>query len=235
MNASAIFLAAGEGKRFGGDVRKPFVAVGRRPLFLVTLERFSKIAGIRERILVVRAEDVRAVRERYGEDLARVGVREVVAGGARRQGSVRAGLRACSAGSDLVLVHDAVRPLVGHDVVLAALREAEAHGAAIVAVPVRDTLKRADASGVVEATVPRAMLWRAQTPQVFAREILERALAEVDRRGLEVTDDSEMVEALGIRPRIVPGSEACLKVTDAGDVELLEALLAIEQRRSGGA
>jgi 2-C-methyl-D-erythritol 4-phosphate cytidylyltransferase len=230
MNVTAIFVAAGMSRRFGGPVPKQLVSIGGRPLLHATLERFHSIAAIRERIVVVRGEDLARL---DGEDraaLEALGVRKVVTGGERRQDSVRAGLRASDRACELVLVHDAVRPMIAPDVVEAAIRAAATSGAAIVAVPVRDTIKAADADGRVARTVDRSRLWRAQTPQVFAREILEKAFDAAERRGLSVTDDAELVEAIGVKPVIVPGSETNLKVTEPEDLAMLEALLRTQRR-----
>ncbi|MBI1848989.1 MAG: 2-C-methyl-D-erythritol 4-phosphate cytidylyltransferase [Planctomycetes bacterium] len=233
MNVSAIFVAAGMSRRFGGPVPKQLVHVDGRPLLHVTLERFAAIAEIRERIVVVRAEDLAGLDDSDRASLEALGVDKIVVGGERRQDSVRAGLRACDPSCDLVLVHDAVRPMVGKDVVRAVIRAAAENSAALVAVRVRDTLKLADATGRVASTTDRSQLWRAQTPQVFARAILEKAFVEADRRGLVVTDDAEMVEAIGVMPVLVPGAESNLKVTEPEDLTIIDALLRRERREEG--
>ncbi len=231
MSVSAIFAAAGEGMRFGGEIKKPFVTVLGRPILLHTIERFAAVRDVRERVLAVHPDDVDDVRRRLGQELSRLGVHRIVAGGPRRQDSVRAALGACQSESRLILVHDAVRPLSTPAVIEAAIEAARKAGAALVAVPLTDTLKLADGEGRVIRTAPRAELWRAQTPQVFARDLLERAFAEVERRGLSVSHDAEMLEAIGVKPVLVPGSPQNIKITEPEDLALLEALL--ERERKG--
>jgi len=150
----------------------------------------------------------------------------VVAGGARRQDSVRLGVAAVPAGIGVVAVHDAARPLLSAETALAVVREAARSGAALAAVPVRDTLKRVSADGVVERTVDREGLWHAQTPQAFRTDVARTAHDEAVRRGLEATDDAALVEALGLASvRVVRGDPWNFKVTDPPDRDAAEALL----------
>ena len=152
----------------------------------------------------------------------------VVAGGAERQYSVANGLAACSKAAEVVLVHDAARPLIRPAVIEAVIEAARAHGGAIAAVPEKNTVKVVDAAGVVVSTPARSTLWAVQTPQGFRRELLERAHAHgADRAGDEAraaSDDAGLVEALGETVWIVPGDELAAKITTARDLALARLL-----------
>lgn len=152
----------------------------------------------------------------------------LAAGGRERGDSVRAGLAALPAECRVILVHDAARPLVSTDTIDAVIRVARSGAGAVAAIPVGDTLKAA-ADGppphTVERTVPRAGLWRAQTPQGFPRELLERAIEAAAADGVQGTDDAELVERIGGRVELVHDSPRNIKLTAPADVELAEALL----------
>jgi 2-C-methyl-D-erythritol 4-phosphate cytidylyltransferase len=191
-------------------------------------ETLASLPGCRQVVLVVPADRVaRTVAE--AQDLG-VPVR-VVPGGARRQDSVRVGLRAATTKATVFAVHDAARPLLSRETALAVVREAARCGAALAASPVRDTLKRVREDGTVEATVERSALWQAQTPQAFRWDVARTAHAEAERQGIEATDDAALVETLGLSPvRVVRGDPWNFKVTEPPDVAAAEALLA----RNGG-
>jgi 2-C-methyl-D-erythritol 4-phosphate cytidylyltransferase len=220
MKAGALLLCAGRGERLGMGVEKALVPLAGRPLFTWSLDTLGRCRAI-EGIVVV--GPVRKLREL----LAATGLEapKVVAwceGGRERQDSVARGLRELPAEFDLVAVHDAARALVSDEVVGRTIADAIAHGAAIAALPLEDTLKRG-ALGVIETTVPRHGLWRAQTPQVFRRDWLEAAHAAA---GAAATDDAALVEALGRPVRLTPGDTLNFKITTPDDLRLAEAWLA---------
>jgi 2-C-methyl-D-erythritol 4-phosphate cytidylyltransferase len=142
-------------------------------------------------------------------------------GGARRQDSVRNGLDALVE-CDWVIVHDGARPAMDASLIERGLSMAKQHGAAIAAVPVKDTIKAVNGSMLVEKTLPRKQLWAVQTPQIFARDVLRRAHNEVSH---DVTDDAAMVEAIGLPVAIFHGDYENIKVTTAEDVHLAESIL----------
>jgi 2-C-methyl-D-erythritol 4-phosphate cytidylyltransferase len=219
----AIVVAAGRGSRMGAP-DKVLLPLAGRPCVAWSLRAAAAAATV-DGIVVVHGEHTR---ERLaavvaGEQLAVPVV--LTAGGERRQDSVAQGLAAARAlGAQVVAVHDAARPLATPAMFDAAMAAAEAHGAAIAATPVVDSLKRA-AAGLVIETVPRDGLWAAQTPQAFDVARLEAALAEGERRGLTVTDEAALFEALGWAVAIAPGDPANLKLTHPADAPVLEALL----------
>jgi 2-C-methyl-D-erythritol 4-phosphate cytidylyltransferase len=162
---------------------------------------------------------------RWGAELGAIPrLAAAVAGGAERQDSVRAGLRALPGDVSFVAVHDAARPLVRAADVARVVAAAREHGAALLAVRVRDTLKRVRGGRVVE-TPPRDECWAAQTPQVFRRDWLEEALAKAEADGFLGTDDAQLVERLGLPVRVVEGDPANLKITFPEDLALAEARL----------
>lgn len=209
MEAWAVVVAAGTGSRFGGP--KQYASLGGRRVLDWSLEAARvACAGV---VLVVPAEDVG--RTESAADA-------VVAGGATRSGSVRAGLAAVPAAVEAVVVHDAARPLAGAGLFSAVLAAVAAGAdAAVVAVPVVDTVKEV-VDGLVTATLDRTRLVAVQTPQAFRADVLRAA----HRGGPEATDDAALVEAAGGRVAVVQGDRANLKVTGPLDLVVAEALLA---------
>jgi 2-C-methyl-D-erythritol 4-phosphate cytidylyltransferase len=226
---AAVVVAAGDGRRFGRP--KPFVEVRGRTLLQWSLRALRTAPGLTECILVARPEDRDELEAERGEELARWGVTRIVAGGARRQDSVENGVHALDDSIDLVLVHDAARPLVRRGDVAKVVAEAAVHGAAVLSVPARDTIKRVDAEGLVVETPDRGALWQAQTPQVVRRALLLEALQHVRAEGLSVSDDVAAVEALGRPVKVVGGHRDNVKVTVPEDLAVVEALLEIRERR----
>jgi 2-C-methyl-D-erythritol 4-phosphate cytidylyltransferase len=222
METLAILVAAGRGERMGASRPKAFLSLGGQTLLERSARALGAAQSVRGVVVVVPAEAIEEARELV-DGLAKPC--HVVAGGARRQDSVRAGLDALPAGFDgVVLVHDAARPLVPVDVVEAVVRAAREHGAAIPVVPVADTIKEVD-GGRVTATVDRDRLAAAQTPQGFVREVLSRAYERAFAEGVVVTDESMAVERLGLPVACVPGSPRNRKLTTHEDLEWAERVL----------
>jgi 2-C-methyl-D-erythritol 4-phosphate cytidylyltransferase len=216
----AILVAAGRGERFGGGRPKAFANLGGRPLLAESLERLDASDWI-ESIVVVAPQEWEEPVILLAEELGASKVRSSVTGGTTRAGSVRAGLAEVPEEVAVVLVHDAARPLLPEDVVE---RVVEALGdgwdGAVPALPLADTVKRADGEAVVE-TVDREGLYATQTPQGFLAATLRRALAS----GADATDCAGLVEAAGGRVRIVEGDRRLLKVTTPADLSFVETLL----------
>ena len=222
MRVAALVLAAGRGERLGAGVPKALLQIGGRPLLARAVEALAACAEIAVIVPVVpAAERAQCAEILHGMDR----VAEPVAGGAERQDSMRAGLAALAPDVELVAVHDAARPLVRAGDVARVIAAARRRGAALLAVPVRDTLKRVR-DGCVAETLPRAACWAAQTPQVFRIELLREALAKAEAEGFQGTDDAQLVERLGVPVEVVEGDPRNLKITWPEDVELAEALLA---------
>jgi 2-C-methyl-D-erythritol 4-phosphate cytidylyltransferase/2-C-methyl-D-erythritol 2,4-cyclodiphosphate synthase len=215
MQAAAIIVAAGRGLRFGEGPLKQLRLLGGRPVVWWSVEAF-RLSGLFSDIVV-------AVPPGSLADFAFLEGPKVrlAEGGESRSESTRLGLAALPPAAEIVLVHDAVRPLVSRESIAKALKAAEEFGAALLAVPVADTLKLADDQGFAVKTLDRANLWRAQTPQAFKRGILERALRESP---LGATDEAGLAERLGIKAKLVESSLMNLKITTLEDLSLAEKI-----------
>lgn len=222
---AVILPAAGRSTRFGDPKeKKTYADLDGRAVWLRAAEPFLNRDDVGAIVIAIAPEDRDLFERRYRPNVAFLGI-QVVEGGAERADSIANALGVVDPSCDFVAVHDAARPCLTTDLVDAVFSAAATHGAAILAVPVADTLKRADASGVIVATVPRADLHGAQTPQVFRRDLLERAYANRHALTSPATDDAQLVEALGHPVRVVAGSPMNLKITTAADLRLASAIL----------
>ena len=221
----AIVVAAGKGTRLGGNQPKQFLELCGVPIIIHTLRQFERCEEINEIIVVVPAEETAAFSSlAHKFELSKLS--GVVAGGATRAQSVLRGLNAIS-NAEIVAVHDGVRPFVTPDEIDRVVRAARASGAAILVAPVADTIKDIE-NGRVTRTLPRNALRRALTPQCFRYDLLKRAydqLDEVEAAGIEVTDDSLLVERLSVEIIAVEGSARNIKITEEGDLAFAETLL----------
>lgn len=229
--ASGVLVAAGLGTRLAAELgagpRKALITLAGHPMLVWSCWALARTPGVDEVVVVLHADDLAAVEAGpLGAALRAAGATAFVAGGARRQDSVLHGVRAARPGPGrAVLVHDAARPLLDPSDAGRALARARALGAALLAVPSRDTLKRVDDEGRVVETVPRQVVWRAQTPQVAGRDALLSALEDAARAEVEVTDEASALERLGQPVGVVEGSEDNFKVTTAPDLARAEQLL----------
>ena len=217
---AAIVPAAGKGLRLPGVVAKQFRNLEGKPLFHHCLLRIAR-TGLVGRIVVAVPAGSSPPELPGGMEVAV----EVVEGGARRQDSVRNGLAALGDDVSWVVVHDGARPLVTRELIERCLLGAAETGAAIAALRVVDTVKMGDAGGFIEATRPREGLWLAQTPQVARRELLARAMERAEAGGFEGTDEAALLEAVGVRVKLVEGSAENIKVTTPGDMERAARLM----------
>ena len=234
MSTAALILAAGKGERLGHAIPKAFVSLRGTTLLVRSLEAMAAVAEIDLVVPVVPPGDHSHWRELAGEGEGVVGsphlrakLAEPVAGGARRQDSGAAGLAALPASIAWVAVHDAARCLVASDDVAEVIRSAQqagGGGAAILAQPARDTIKRVRA-GYIRETPPRDECWVAQTPQVFRVELLREALAKAEAEGVLGTDDAQLVERLGVEVRVVASHSPNWKITGPEDLANAERWL----------
>ena len=222
MKVGAIITAAGQGKRIGTSVPKQFLKIQGKPLLHHTLTVFSSCTLIDYVVLVMPQADVDAMREDWLKKYEIV--REVVAGGEQRQDSVYNGFNSLENGTDIVVVHDGVRPFTTSKMITATVEEAEKHGAAITAIPVSDTIKHVVDSFVKE-TISRVGLWRVQTPQAFDYRLLEQAFKKAKKDSYYGTDEGALIEYLGAQVKVVQGSELNIKITRKEDLVLAESLL----------
>ncbi len=220
----AIIAAAGQGSRMGGKRAKQFLTLSGIPIIFHTLQPFEQCADIHEIIVVLPLEDSAD----FLQLAAKQGLRKlsrVVAGGASRAESVYRGLQAVRAATvEIVAVHDGVRPFVTPDEISRTVAAAHEHNAAVLVAPVTDTIKVVEDDTVIE-TLDREVLRRALTPQCFKYELLRRAYEGIDVLSPELTDESVLVEKLGVAVRVVEGSSRNIKITQPEDLGMGEAIL----------
>ena len=223
MNA-AILVAAGKGVRMGAGVDKLFLEVAGRPVIAHTWQRFNNAQCINEIVLVVR--------EGMQQEFVKLAVKfnlqkpfHIVAGGAERQDSVWNGLEALPVTAEIVAIQDAARPCTSEELIATTVQAADETGAAVAAQPVTDTIKESEDGWLIQRTLDRSKLWAVQTPQSFRVEVIRRALAEVRRRHLVLTDDTAACELIGQPVRLVSSISPNPKVTVPGDLPFIEMLL----------
>ena len=221
---SVIIPAAGAGKRLGSPVPKAFVRIASRPLSAHTVLRLAAAVVLDQIIVAAPRGWVRRCRAMLAPVMPEGAQFVTLSGGATRTDSVRRALAALDARAEIVMIHDAARPFVPVAAVQEAVSEAARGGAAVVGIPVTDTIKEADGRGRVVRTPDRNALWQIQTPQVFRRELIERAYRRAGARAT-ATDDSVLVERLGARVKLIPGSAENFKVTTPLDLRFARALL----------
>jgi 2-C-methyl-D-erythritol 4-phosphate cytidylyltransferase len=233
---AAILPAAGLGTRMGAGVPKQFLELDGVPIVLLTLRRLVECQAVSEFLIATRAEEAEALEQRLSKEKLGAAV-HVVKGGETRQQSVANALAQISAGTELVIVHDAVRPFVTREQVLRVIAEAGARGAAILGVPAIDTIKEVRRSSLpqdialISATIPREKIVLAQTPQGFQTKLLKEAFARAEQDGVTASDEAALVERLGHDVYVVLGSERNIKITTPADMEL--ARFYLERERHG--
>ena len=235
-HVTAILPAAGLGTRMGADTPKQFLALDGVPLLLFALRRLAACPAITEFVIATRAEEVDSVAASVASENLGRPVR-VVRGGDTRQDSVANALAEVSPEADLILVHDAVRPLVTVSQIERVIAEAASCDAAILGIPAMDTVKEVKRASLptdvalITATIPRERVVLAQTPQVFLASLLLEAFARARQDGVTASDEAGLVERIGRDVHVVVGSERNLKITRPGDMELAEFYL--RQERAG--
>ena len=240
MKVTVILPAAGLGTRMGrsvpekaGTSRKQFMLLEGSPILLHTIRKFVSTPAVSEIVVALRADDVEWVRELLREEKFSKPVR-LVEGGDSRQQSVQNALKTLDPGTELVAVHDAVRPFIEHNVLEKVFAEAEESGAAIVGIVPVDTVKQVHRNKIRQ-TIPRERLILAQTPQVFRFDLLKNAFAKAREDGFAGTDESSLVERLDqVEVSVVPGSDRNLKITKPSDMDLARLFLAEEMATKVG-
>ncbi len=225
MNVTAIIVAAGLGKRIGQKTPKQFLNLLGQPVLAHTLLPFESVQEISEVIVLLPKGWEEHCRREIIEKYDFKKVSKLISGGKERQDSVYRGLKETSAKSDLIVIHDGVRPLVTKTMIEASLTTASTYGAAVVAVPLADTLKKVVSGHLIKETLKREGLWLAQTPQTFRRDILLKAYDAAFSDGFYGTDDAALMERAGFEVRVVPGAITNLKVTTPEDLRLAEIFL----------
>jgi len=221
---SAIIVAAGKGTRMGPDVDKLFLELNGRPVVAHTWGRFDRAKSIDQIVVVVR----QGMQSAFGEMAQMYCFKKpfrVVVGGAERQDSVWNGLEALSADCEVVAIQDGARPCTSEELIAATIAAAREVGAAVAAQSVNDTIKQSADGVLIERTLDRSKLFAVQTPQTFRVEVIRRALAEVKRQGMIVTDDTAACELVAQPVKLVLSTQPNPKLTRKEDLEYLEHLL----------
>ena len=218
-----ILAAAGQSSRFeDAHYNKPFAPLAGRPVWMHSAEKFLEREDVRQVVVVVSPEDRESFLEKFAANLAFMGI-TLAEGGDHRADSVRLGMEKLSPEIDMVAIHDAARPCLASIWIDRVFDAGVRTGAAILAIPVVGTLKRVAPDMTITETVDRSGLWEAQTPQVFSRAVLTRAIAA--HIGKQPTDEAQLVEAIGQRVTVVQGSRINLKITSREDLRLAEQAL----------
>ena len=234
IGITAILPAAGLGTRMGAETPKQFLELNGVPVLIFTLRRLAACPAITDFVIATRAEEVESVAARVAKENLGRPVR-VVRGGDTRQDSVANALTEVPPDAALILVHDAVRPLVTRDQIERVIAEAVSCDAAILGVPAMETVKEVKRASLpadvalVTATIPRERVVLAQTPQVFLASLLLEAFAKARQDGVSASDEAGLIERMGHDVHVVAGSERNLKITRPGDMQLAEFYLREER------
>lgn len=221
----AVVPAAGVGSRMGGGTIKQFVVLGEKPLLVHTLQRLEHSPEVDEVGVAVPEEFIAEVEQLVSKYRLHK-VSKVVAGGIHRQDSVANVLRCFSfRPTDIILVHDGVRPFIHPKKIAEVVSACREHEAAVLAVQPKDTIRRSNGGGFFDQTLDRAALWLIQTPQVFKAPLLMKAFEKAARDKFTATDEAALVERLGVKARIIQGSYDNIKITTREDLDLGERIL----------
>lgn len=225
---TAIFPAAGQGKRMGMKVNKIFLSLGEKTVLYHTLHTFSECKMIDELVVVASPEEVTVVRELL-KTMDGLKPWQVVAGGVERQYSIANALQVIHPDTNIILVHDAARPLISTKIIEKVIEETRQYGATITAVRAKDTIKVVDENGIVIDTPQRSGLWAVQTPQGFQGDILKAAYQKAREDDFLGTDDASLVERMGKKVKVVEGDYTNIKITTPEDLIMAESFI---KRRS---
>jgi 2-C-methyl-D-erythritol 4-phosphate cytidylyltransferase len=221
----AIIPAAGSGSRIGGKVKKQFLPLKGKPIIIHTLQRFEHCSDVDEIVLAVPESDIVEIEALLSKYRIHK-VSKAIVGGKKRQDSVFSALQRITANdSDIILVHDAVRPFIESRKISQVVKACKEFDAAVVAVQPKDTIRRSAGGGFFDQTVDRTALWLVQTPQAFKAKLLLRAFEKAYKDKFYSTDEAGLVERLGIKARIVEGSYDNIKITTLEDLELGSLIL----------
>lgn len=240
MKADAVIVSAGKGLRFteakpkragtapvaaSGPGKKQFHLLGGKPILSHTLAKFETCPLVRSILLVAGQEDMdyclREIVEKYNFKK----VSQIVPGGKRRQDSVKNGIEALPRDAEIVAIHDGVRPFVTREMIEETLTTAARVGAVVLAIPMKDTIKVSNPDGTVLKTLDRETVWQIQTPQSFRVDVIKEAYRRAGEEGFVGTDDASLVERLGIKVHILPGSYTNIKITTLEDLFLANFFL----------
>ncbi len=224
-HVTALVPAAGHGVRMGSNIPKQFLTLGLAPLIIHTLRTMEATPGIRDIIVMIPQNSEPKGLEVLVNTYELTKVTNIIEGGNTRQDSVSLGLQAASLDTDIIVIHDGVRPFATPEMFEHCIRAAQDVEGAIIATKIQDTVKRVSQEGTIKETVDRTSLWAAQTPQVFQYRALQEALRCAYTDGVQMTDEAGLLERLGYTIKVVEGTSHNLKITTPKDLALAELLL----------
>ena len=237
MRAEALIVSAGKGHRFIEGKKKQFHLLAEKPILVHTLDKFEACSLIHSILLVVGEEDMDYCLEEIIEKYHYKKISQIVPGGKRRQDSVKNGVEFLSKDTEIVVIHDGVRPFVTKEMIQDSIRSAIRFGAVVLAMPVKETIKMAQPDGTVLKTLDRESLWQIQTPQAFRVDVIKEAYHKATEDGFVGTDDASLVERLGVKVHILPGSYTNIKITTPEDLILANLFMEVDtkpdQKRRG--
>ena len=225
MKADAVIVSAGKGQRFMEGRKKQFHLLSGKPILAHTLDKFETCPLIHSILLVVGQEDMDYCMKEIIEKYHLRKISQIVPGGKRRQESVKNGIDVLSKDAEVVVIHDGVRPFVTKAIIEESIQLAIRFGAVVVAMPVKETIKMAHSDGTVLKTLDRESLWQIQTPQTFQANLIKEAYHRATENGFIGTDDASLVEQLGVKVHILPGSYTNIKITTKEDLMLAHLFL----------
>jgi 2-C-methyl-D-erythritol 4-phosphate cytidylyltransferase len=237
MKVEALIVSAGKGHRFIEGKKKQFHLLAEKPILAHTIDKFETCPLIHSILLVVGQEDMDYCLKEIIEKYQYKKISQIVPGGKRRQDSVRNGIEVLSKDAEIVVIHDGVRPFVTKEMIEDSIRSAIRFGAVVLAMPVKETIKMVQPDGTVLKTLDRESLWQIQTPQTFQVNVIKEAYHKATEDGFAGTDDASLVERLGIKVHILPGSYTNIKITTPEDLILANLFLEVhtepDQKGSG--
>ncbi len=225
MKIVAIIAAAGKGKRMNARTSKSFIPIFGKPILAYTIEKFEKCKLIDKIYLIVSREEkekcCRNIISKYNFSK----IQELVNGGKTRQDSIYNGLKAMDRYTDIVVIHDGARPLVEENIIQDSIETAQKYGAAVTAIPIKDTIKKCGKDFIINKTLNREEIWRAQTPQTFKYDLIIQAYHQAYKEKYFATDDAAIVERFGNKVKLIIGSEENIKITTPFDIIMVENFL----------
>jgi len=225
MKADAVIVSAGKGHRFMEGKKKQFHFLAEKPILAHTLDKFETCPLIRSILLVVGQDDMDYCLKEIIEKYKIQKVSQIVPGGKQRQESVKNGMDALPRDVDIVAIHDGVRPFVTRAMIEDSIHSALRYGAVVLAMPVKETIKMSNPDGTVLKTLDRETLWQIQTPQSFQVNLIKEAYHRASEDGFIGTDDASLVERIGVKVHILPGSYTNIKITTPEDLLLANLFL----------
>lgn len=225
MKADAVIVSAGKGHRFMEGKKKQFHSLAEKPILAHTLDKFETCPMIHSILLVVAEEDMGYCLEEIVEKYRYQKISQIVPGGRSRQESVKNGIDSLPTDVDIVAIHDGVRPFITREMIEESIRAAVRFQAVVMAMPVKETIKMVHPDGTILKTLDRESLWQVQTPQTFQVNVIKEAYQRATRDGFVGTDDASLVERLGVKVHILPGSYTNIKITTPEDLLLANLFL----------